>query len=91
MRIGIHTNNIGKYFFVIDDKTLLSADVNVAEFLGISLDDYTDRLRKISNGSSFMCNGNLYIDIDENENNYYINLFKEEFSKELILTKLSKS
>lgn len=91
MRIGIHTNGVGKYFFVIDNETLLSADVDIAEFLGISLDNYTDRLKKISNGSLFMCSDNLYIDIDESENNYYINLFKEEFSKELILSKLSKS
>lgn len=91
MRIGIYTNSVGKYFFVTDRSAPLCSDGDVARFLGISLAEYKDRLRKISNGSLFMCSDNLYIDINESENNYYINLFKEEFSKELILSKLSKS
>lgn len=92
MKIGIHTNSVGKYFFITDNKeTLLCADEDVAKCLDISLNEYTDRLRKISNGSLYLNNSNLYIDIDQEEKDYYIDLFKEEFSKELILIELSKS
>ena len=88
--VNIKIEKNGEYIFytVYDNKSKMCTDKDIAKFFDISVDEYRERLKKLNivkfyNGDNeaFLVN---YINEDK-----LIDIFKNEFVKELTLLKLS--
>ena len=88
--VNIKIEKNGEYIFytVYGNNSKMCTDKDIAKFFNISVDEYRERLKKLNiikfyNGDNetFLVN---YINEDK-----LINIFKNEFAKELTLLKLS--
>ena len=88
MNIKIEKNGEYIFYTVYGNNSKMCTDKDIAKFFNISVDEYRERLKKLNiikfyNGDNetFLVN---YINEDK-----LINIFKNEFVKELTLLKLS--
>ena len=88
MNIKIEKNGEYIFYTVYDNNSKMCTDKEIAKFFDISVDEYRERLKKLNivkfyNGDNeaFLVN---YINEDK-----LIDIFKNEFVKELTLLKLS--
>ena len=88
MNIKIEKNGEYIFYTVYGNKSKMCTDKDIAKFFDISVDEYRERLKKLNivkfyNGDNeaFLVN---YINEDK-----LIDIFKNEFVKELTLLKLS--